>query len=75
MIGKVLIVATSGVAKERRQTIDENASSMLDPKWVAAEAVALSSGRFKYKFAKLLGNPAAVEVVDHLDNNFLPIGN
>ncbi|WP_260093978.1 hypothetical protein [Phaeobacter inhibens] len=40
---------------------------------MAQQIVALSSGAFKYKYAKLLHQPPSVEVVEHLDNDFLPI--
>ena len=42
----------------------------LEPSWVANQIVALSSGNFKYKYAKLLRDPNRVEVVECLDNYF-----
>jgi hypothetical protein len=46
---------------------------MLEAQWVAKQIVELSSGAFKYKYAKILRNPERVEVEECLDNNFEPI--
>lgn len=62
-IGKVLVVAPAGMKTPFWSGQDRDVSEMLDPKWVAAQTVELSSGPFKYKFAKILRNPARVEVV------------
>jgi len=71
--GKVLVVAPSGIQTPFWDRTDEDTSTMLDPIWTAEQIVALSSGPFKYKYAKLLRNPARVEVVETFDNNFSPI--
>ncbi|MFV1593840.1 SDR family NAD(P)-dependent oxidoreductase [Phaeobacter sp. JH20_36] len=72
-IGKVLVVAPSAIRTNFWDGTTEDTSTMLDPGWVAGRIVELSSGAFKYKYAKLLRSPARVEVVDHLDNAFQPI--
>ncbi|ATF19455.1 SDR family NAD(P)-dependent oxidoreductase [Phaeobacter gallaeciensis] len=72
-IGKVLVVAPSGIQTKFWAGSDTDTSTMLEPGWVAQQIVALSSGAFKYKYAKLLRQPSSVEVVEHLDNDFLPI--
>lgn len=46
---------------------------MLDVKWVSDKIVELSSGAFKYKYAKILRNPARVEIQETLDNELNPI--
>lgn len=53
-LGKVLVTA-----------VDEG----LETLWVAQQIVELSSGSFKYKSAKLLSDPAQVEVIECLDND------
>jgi NAD(P)-dependent dehydrogenase (short-subunit alcohol dehydrogenase family) len=72
-IGKVLVAAPSGIATPFWDGTDEDTSTMLDPEWVAQRIVDLSSGPFKYRHARLLRNPARVEVDETLDNNFQPI--
>ncbi|WP_405107586.1 SDR family NAD(P)-dependent oxidoreductase [Phaeobacter sp. BS52] len=72
-IGKVLVVAPSGIQTKFWAGSGADTSTMLEPGWVAQQIVALSSGAFKYKYAKLLRQPPSVEVVEHLNNDFLPI--
>ena len=66
-IGKVLVVAPSGINSKFWSGTDEDTRSMLDPKWVAAQIVELSSGTFKFKYARILRNPARVEIQEILD--------
>lgn len=72
-IGKVLVAAPSGINTAFWHNTDENVETMLDPQWVSQQIVELSSGSFKYKYAKILRNPARVEVVECLDNNMRSI--
>lgn len=72
-IGKVLVVAPSGIDTPFWAGTDEDRSTMLDAKWVAKQIVKLSTGAFKYKYAKLLRAPARSEIVECMDNNFQPI--
>ena len=67
-IGKVLVVAPSGINSKFWSGTDEDTSSMLDSKWVAEQIVDLSSGVFKYKFALILRNPARVKIQEILDH-------
>ncbi|MDA5555504.1 SDR family NAD(P)-dependent oxidoreductase [Shimia sp. MMG029] len=69
-IGKVLVVAPSRINTPFWVGTDENTETMLDPEWVADQIIALSSGAFKYKYAKLFRNPARSEIVECLDNSF-----
>jgi short-subunit dehydrogenase involved in D-alanine esterification of teichoic acids len=69
-IGKVLVVAPSGIKTTFWRDSDANVSGMLATQWVANQIVELSSGSFKYKFAKILRNPERVEVEECFDNNF-----
>jgi short-subunit dehydrogenase len=73
-IGKVLVVAPSGIQTTFWKNTGEDTSTMLDPRWTAQQIVDLSGGAFKYKYAKILRNPARVEVVETLDNDFNAIG-
>lgn len=68
-IGKVLVVAPSGINSKFWSGTDEDTSTMLDPRWVAEKTVDLSSGIFKYKYAHLLRSPARVEIQQILDND------
>jgi len=72
-IGKVLVVAPSGIATPFWAGTDEDTTTMLDPAWVAGRIVDLSSGAFKYRHARLLRNPARVEVLETLDDRFRPV--
>lgn len=69
-IGKVLVVAPSGIDSAFRAETEEDSATMLSPDWVAAQIVELSGGVFKYKYAKLLRNPQRIEIVECLDNSF-----
>ncbi len=62
-IGKVLVVAPSGM-KTPFWKNDNDTSEYLDPKWVAEQVVELSSGPFKYRYAKILRKPQKVEIVE-----------
>ena len=46
---------------------------MLDAKWVSDKIVELSGGAFTYKYAKILRDPARVEIQDTLDSQLKPI--
>lgn len=72
-IGKVLVAAPSGISTPFWAGTDEDTSTMLDPVWVARQVVDLSSGAFKYRYARLLRNPARTEIIETLDNSFQPI--
>ena len=62
-IGKVLVVAPSGM-KTSFWSNNHNASGYLNPTWVAEQIVELSSGPFKYRYAKISRNPERVEIVE-----------
>lgn len=68
-IGKVLVVAPSGINSKFWEGSGEDTSTMLDVDWVASRIVELSSGVFKYKYAKLLRDPARVDIVETLDDD------
>lgn len=65
-IGKVLVVAPSGM-KTPFWSKEKDVSTYLDPKWVAEQIIELSSGSFKYKYAKILRDPIKVEIVEIRD--------
>lgn len=62
-IGKVLVVAPSGI-KTPFWDKNKDITEFLDPKWVAEQIVELSSGSFKYRYAKILRNPTKVEIIE-----------
>lgn len=72
-IGKVLVAAPSGIDTAFWHGSDEDNRTMLDATWVCDKIVELSSGVFKYKYAKILRNPARVEIQETLDNHLQPI--
>lgn len=63
-IGKVLVVAPSGIQTPFWDGSGEDTSTMLDPDWVASTIVDLSSEPFKYKYAKILRSPKRVDVIE-----------
>ena len=67
-IGKVLVVAPSGMRSTFWRDSDIDVSGMLETHWVADKIVELSGGKFKYKFAKILRNPERVLVEECLDD-------
>ena len=72
-IGKVLVVAPSGMNSPFWRDTDIDVADMLETHWVAEQVVELSSGIFKYKYAKVLRNPKRVEIQECLDNNLEPM--
>jgi len=62
-IGKVLVVAPSGMQTPFWNK-DVDTSKYLSPKWVAEQIIELSSGPFKYRYAKILRNPSKVEIIE-----------
>lgn len=72
-LGKVLVVAPSGIRTPFWENTEEDTETMLDPGWVSDQIVELSSGSFKYKFAKILREPARVEIVECLNNSLARI--
>lgn len=72
-LGKVLVAAPSGIRTSFWDGTDEAIETMLDPSWLSDRIVELSSGPFKFKFAKILRNPPRVETVECLDNDMQPV--
>lgn len=72
-IGKVLVAAPSGIRTAFWDGSVEDTSTMLDPKWVAQSIIDLSGGPFKYRYAKLLRDPARIEILETLNNEFARI--
>jgi len=72
-LGKVLVVAPSGIRTSFWKGTEEDTKTMLDPSWVSGQIIELSSGSFKYKFAKILRDPARVEIVECLNNSLARI--
>ncbi len=62
-IGKVLVVAPSGM-KTPFWNKEKDVSKYLEPKWVAEQIIKLSSGHFKYRYAKILRDPTKTEIIE-----------
>lgn len=72
-IGKVLVVAPSGIRTVFCEGTEEDTEMMLEADWVEEQITELSSGAFKYKHVKILRNPARVGIVECLDNDLKKI--
>lgn len=62
-LGKVVVIAPAGM-KTAFWSAEKDTSDMLDVDWVATQIRVLSSGPFKYRFAKIMRGPARVEIVE-----------
>ncbi len=63
-VAKVLVVGPAGMDTNFWENDPRDTSTMLDPSWVAEEIMNLREGDFKYKFAKIMREPARVEVAE-----------
>lgn len=64
-VGKVLVAGPAGMRTEfwdgvARDDLDE----MLDPAWVAKQLINLISDDYRYRFARILRQPARVEIIE-----------
>lgn len=64
-VGKVLVAGPAGMNTAFWDGIErDDLDKMLDPTWVADEVIKLRQDDYKYKFAKIMRQPARVEVVE-----------
>ncbi len=64
-IEKVLVAGPAGMNTAFWDGVERDGSDeMLDPAWVAGEVLKLRDDDFKYRFAKILREPARVEVIE-----------
>lgn len=63
-VGKVMVVGPAGMQTRFWESDERDTSNMLDPAWVAQEALAAWKDDFKYKFLRALRNPSRVEIVE-----------
>lgn len=63
-IGKVTVVAVSGMKTAFWRNMDRDISSFLDPEWVAKQVEDTVFMDYKYMFIKILRNPNVVEFVE-----------
>lgn len=61
-IDKVLVVGPAGMATNFWEGSQKDTSTMLDPVWVADQVMDLRQGDYRYRFAKVMREPARVEV-------------
>lgn len=69
-VGKVLVAGPAGMATNFWKGTDKkehDTSLMLDPDWVADAIQELRGGQFSYKFARILREPARVEIQETRD--------
>jgi len=64
-VGKVLVAGPAGMNTAFWEGIErDDLDTMLDPEWVAGEIMKLRQDDYQYKFAKIMRQPARVEVVE-----------
>jgi len=63
-VGKVLVAGPAGMDTAFWEGTDHDVSTMLDPAWVADEVMKLRDDDYKYRFAKIMREPARVEIVE-----------
>ncbi len=64
-VAKVLVAGPAGMNTAFWEGIErEDFDKMLDPSWVADEVLKLREDDYKYRFAKIMREPARVEIVE-----------
>lgn len=64
-VAKVLVAGPAGMNTAFWEGIErDDLDKMLDPSWVADEVLKLREDDYKYRFAKIMRQPARVEVVE-----------
>lgn len=63
-VGKVLVAGPAGMDTAFWEGTGHDVSTMLDPAWVADEVMKLRNDEYGYRFAKILREPARVEIVE-----------
>lgn len=64
-VGKVLVAGPAGMNTAFWDSIKrDDLDKMLDPAWVADEVIKLCRDDYQYRFAKIMRQPARVEVVE-----------
>lgn len=64
-VAKVLVAGPAGMRTEFWEGVErDDLDEMLDPVWVADQIVDLASEDYKYRFAKVLRQPARVEIIE-----------
>jgi short-subunit dehydrogenase len=61
---KTLVAAPAGMKTKFWANTEKDTSDMLDPQWVAEQVLELYKGEFRYKYGRILRDPARVEVVE-----------
>lgn len=64
-VTKVLVIGPAGMKTEFWEGIDRaDLDEMLDPKWVAEQIIELENGEYSYRSARILRQPARVEITE-----------
>jgi short-subunit dehydrogenase len=63
-VAKVLVAGPAGMNTDFWDGLDKDTEVMLDPAWVADEIMKLRDDEYQYRFARILREPARVEIVE-----------
>lgn len=64
-VSKVLVAGPAGMDTAFWDGVErDDSADLLNPEWVANEVMSLREGIYKYRFAKILREPARVEIIE-----------
>lgn len=64
-VSKVLVAGPAGMDTAFWDNVErDDSADLLKPEWVANEVMSLREGTYKYRFAKILREPARVEIIE-----------
>jgi short-subunit dehydrogenase len=64
-VGKVLVAGPAGMDTAFWDGVErDDTAELLSPEWAAKEVMSLREGEYKYRFAKILREPARVEIIE-----------
>lgn len=64
-VAKVLVAGPAGMDTAFWDNVErDDSADLLNPEWVAGEVMSLREGVYKYRFAKILREPARVEIIE-----------
>ena len=64
-VNKVLVAGPAGMDTAFWEGVErDDSAQLLSPEWTANAVMSLREGDYKYRFAKILREPARVEIVE-----------
>ncbi len=67
-VAKVLVAGPAGMRTAFWDNVDrDDLDDMLDPAWVAERIIELTEDSYRYRFARILRQPARVEIIESRD--------